>query len=176
MKEIVFMLSMLFAGTFAKAQGIPTPSPEHIEAMKKVSFIEGAWKGSGWMQMGPTRHEFLQSEQVSLKVNGVLLQIDGLGIDAKDNKTVIHNAFGIITYDPAQDTYSMQAYRGDGARIDAYLKPLSDQSFEWGFRHPMAGDMRYIITVKNNEWIETGEMSRDGKQWFKFLEMKLIKN
>ncbi len=176
MKEVVFILSIILAQFYVHAQGIPMPTPEHIEAIKKISFIEGAWKGSGWIQMGPTRHEFLQTERVSLKVNGVILQIDGLGIDAGDNKTVIHNAFGIITYNPEQQTYNMQAFRGDGARIDAYLKPLSDYSFEWGFKHPMAGDMRYTITVKNGEWIESGEMSRDGNQWFKFLEMRLNKN
>ncbi|HSK13168.1 MAG TPA: hypothetical protein VK907_08125, partial [Phnomibacter sp.] len=126
-------------------------------------------------QMGPQRHRYSQSEVVQLKVNGTVLQIDGLGIDAADNKTVIHTAFGIITYDVEQKEYTMRAFRGDGARIDASLRPVDAETIVWGFTHPLGGDMKYTITIRNNEWIEVGEMSRDGNTWFKFLEMTLHK-
>jgi hypothetical protein len=173
MKAIIpFMLGLLFS-TLLFGQVIPKPSPSHLEAMKQVNFIAGSWKGSGWIQMGPEKHEFNQTEKVVIKVNGAVVQIDGLGIDAKDGKTEIHNAFAIITYSPETKQYAMQAFRGDGARVDAYLIPTGDNSFEWGFKHPMAGNMKYTISVKDDVWTEKGEMSRDGKQWFPFLGMTL---
>lgn len=175
MKKIfIFSIGGLL-NIFSFGQMIPTPSKAHLDAMQKVNFIAGNWKGKGWIQMGPDRHEFNQTEQVAIKVNGSVVQIDGLGIDAKDGKTVIHNAFAILTYSQDTNEYSMQAFRGDGARIDAYLKPIADNAFEWGFKHPMAGNMRYIITVKEDVWTETGEISPDGIQWYPFFEMTLKK-
>jgi hypothetical protein len=174
--KTIFMIQLgLMLSGFGFGQMIPTPSKAHLEAMDKVNFIAGNWAGSGWIQMGPEKHEFNQSEKVTIKVNGTIVQIDGLGIDAKDNKTVIHNAFAIITYSPETRQFGMQAFRGDGARVDAYLKPIAENSFEWGFKHPMAGNMRYTISVKNDVWTETGEMSQDGKQWFPFFGMTLQK-
>lgn len=175
MKTLLLIFASLI-GSFAFAQNPYQPKKETIEAIQKIAFINGNWEGSGWIQMGPERHTFTQKETIATKVNGTVIQIDGLGLDEKDPNITVHQAFAIISYDITKSQYLMKAFRGDGAQIDADFKLLDSQTIEWGFTHPMAGKMRYTITVKNNTWVEVGEMSRDGgKTWTKFFEMTLTK-
>ena len=175
MKKSLFLLVM-FIATNVIAQNPFQPKPETLNALKIVSFISGNWKGTGWIQMGPQRHTFIQTETVTLKVNGTVIQIDGLGVDEKNPDKIIHQAFAIISYDIDNKKYLMKAFKGDGGQIDANVKIIDDHTFEWGFSTPMTGIVKYTISVVNNKWTEVGEMSRDdGKIWFKYFEMVLEK-
>jgi len=70
----------------------------------------------------------------------------------------------------------MKAFKGDGGQIDADAKLIDDHTFQWGFSTVMTGQIKYTISVLNNKWIETGEISRDGgKTWMKYFEMTLTK-
>ena len=175
MKKLLFFLAM-FIGTNVFAQNPFQPKPETLDALKKVSFITGNWKGTGWIQMGPQKHTFIQTETVISKVNGTVIQIDGLGVDEKNSDRIIHQAFAIISYDIDNKKYLMKAFKGDGGQIDANVKIIDDHTFEWGFSSPMTGIVKYTISVVNNKWTEVGEMSRDeGKNWFKYFEMVLVR-
>lgn len=175
MKYLLFFGVTLF-GTTVYAQNPFQPKPETIDALKKVSFLTGNWKGSGWIQMGPEKHSFIQTEAIVSKVNGTVIQIDGLGVDDKDANRVIHQAFAIISYDISNKKYLMKAFRGDGGQIDADAKLINENTFEWGFSSQMTGQIKYTISVVDNKWTETGEMSRDGgKTWYKYFEMVLAR-
>lgn len=175
MKKSLFFLAMLIGAT-AFAQNPFQPKPETLDALKKVSFLTGNWKGSGWIQMGPEKHSFNQTETIISKVNGTVIQIDGLGKDVKNPDLTIHQAFAMISYDINNKKYLMKAFRGDGGQIDADAKLIDENTFQWGFSSVMTGDIKYTIAVGNNKWTEIGEMSRDGgKTWLKYFEMVLEK-
>ncbi|MCB9315144.1 MAG: hypothetical protein H6569_03300 [Lewinellaceae bacterium] len=162
-------LSALFA------QASLQPSARVLDAMEKLRGLEGSWKGSGWLQMGPQRHEFQQTEAVRLHANGTVVTIDGRGVNAKDSTEVIHQAFAAVSYDQQAGKYLIRAFRADGNHVDADFEVQSDGSIVWGFSHPMAGRIRYTIKVDPDSWFEIGEMSRDGETWMQFLEMQLKK-
>lgn len=165
---------MMVVATGAAAQNPFQPKKETLEAMQKISFLIGSWKGSGWIQMGPEKHSFNQTENIVSKVNGTVIQIDGLGKDEKNPDLVIHQAFAIISYDSQKAEYLMKAYRGDGGQIDADVTLVDDHTFQWGFSSAIIGQIKYTISVTNNKWAEIGEMSRDGgKTWMKYFEMTL---
>ena len=175
MKNLIF-ISLLIVGYAGFAQNPFQPKPETLDAINKILFLTGEWKGSGWIQMGPQKNSFNQTENIKAKVNGTVIQIDGLGIDDKNPDKIVHQAFAIISYDLENKKFLMKAFRGDGGQIDAEAKLIDDHTFEWGFSSAMTGQVKYTISVVNNKWTETGEMSRDsGKTWFKYFEMVLDK-
>ena len=175
MKHSILIFS-LFISIVVIGQNPLQPQKETTDALQKVSFLSGTWKGTGWIQMGPQKSFFNQSESIALKVNGTLIQIEGLGKDKEDSNKIIHQAFAIISYDVQNSKYLMKAFTGNGNQIDADVKLINDYTFEWGFTIPKTGQMKYTITVKDNKWLETGEMSRDnGNTWYKFFEMTLDK-
>jgi hypothetical protein len=175
MKQLLFILTMFFT-TVAAAQNPFQPKKETTDALQKISFLTGSWKGTGWMQMGPEKHSFNQTESIFSKVNGTIIQIDGLGKDQQNPDIIIHQAFAIISYDILNGKYLMKAFRGDGGQIDAEAKLVGDNIFQWSFSTSMTGQIKYTITVSNNKWTEIGEMSSDsGKSWNKYFEMTLDK-
>jgi hypothetical protein len=175
MKQLLFILTM-FIGTVAIAQNPFQPKKETTDALQKTAFLTGSWKGSGYMQMGPQKHSFNQTEMIALKVNNTVIQIEGEGRDQQNPEITIHQAFAIISYDFQNAKYLMKAFRGDGGQIDAEANLIDDHTFQWSFSNPMAGQIKYTITVLNNKWTEIGEMSRDsGKSWNKYFEMTLEK-
>jgi hypothetical protein len=175
MKRSLLILTPLLV-TVATAQNLLQPKKETIDAIQKISFLTGNWKGTGWIQMGPQKNTFNQTENISAKVNGTIIQIEGQGKDQQKPDVVIHEAFAIISYDVENSKYLMKAFRGDGEQIDAEAKLINDHSFQWDFSSAMTGQIKYTITVVSNKWTEIGEMSRDnGKNWFKYFEMILDK-
>ncbi len=175
MKQLLFVLTM-FIGTVTTAQNPFQPKKETTDALQKIAFLTGSWKGSGYMQMGPQKHSFNQTEIIALKVNNTVIQIEGEGKDKQNPEITIHQAFAIISYDIQNAKYLMKAFRGDGGQIDAEATLIDDHTFQWSFSNPMAGQIKYIITVLNNKWTEIGEMSRDsGKSWNNYFEMTLDK-
>jgi hypothetical protein len=175
MKQFLFVLAM-FVGTVSIGQSPSQPNKQTVDALQKISFLTGNWKGSGYIQMGPQKHLFNETEVIRLKLNGTLIQIEGEGKDKQNPEITIHQAFAIISYDVQNAKYLMKAFRGDGEQIDAETKLVDDYTFQWSFSNSMAGQIKFTISVRNNEWTEIGEMSRDnGATWTKYLEMTLDK-
>jgi len=176
MKKQIFILVAAVLLITMNSYGQPNMKPDSltINAMDKLSFLTGDWTGEGWIQMGREKHHFSQRETVDQKVNNTVIVIDGQGIDS-ETKQIIHQAFAIISFDKAQKKYLMRAFKADGNYLDAEAKVDEKGSFIWGFTHPQAGQMRYTILLKDGKWMETGEMNRDGDNWFQFFEMILTK-
>lgn len=174
-QTVILLLFSLFGGRLLHSQANLQPSAQVVAALEKIRVMEGEWQGTGWIQMGPQRHNFIQTEHVVLHANGTALTIDGLGRDAADTTVLIHQAFAVLSYDQQAGKYLMRAIRADGNHVDADFEVNDDGSIHWGFTHPMAGQIRYAIRIENNTWTETGKMSRDGQNWMPFFSMELTK-
>jgi len=145
------------------------------KAMAKALQLTGMWSGDGWIQMGKEKQTFIQTENVVQKANGSVLIIDGIGVDATTKKTV-HDAFAVMSYDRANQKYLMRAFLANGNYMDADIRFEADGTIIWGFKHPVAGEIKYTIKVANGKWEEKGEMNRDGTNWVPFFQMNLVKN
>lgn len=175
MRHSIIILT-LFVSIFAHGQNPLQPPQETTDAMQKISFLTGNWKGTGWIQMEPQKYAFNQTEAITAKVNGTLIQIDGQGKNQLNPDVIIFQTFAVISFDPKDSKYLMKAYGGDGVQVDASAKLIDGHTFQWIFSNPMAGQIQFTITVQNNKWKEVGEISRDnGTTWNKYFEMTLDK-
>ncbi len=73
---------------------------ENIEAIRKLGFLEGIWKGKGWIQGEEKKQYFNETETVSFKAGKTLLQIDVYGTSVDNDSMIINMAspLSIITW------------------------------------------------------------------------------
>ena len=152
----------------------PRPKEAQSREMKKLDWLVGHWKGTGWIQMGPQgRREFTQSETIEAKLDGLVLVIEGLG-KAKEDGSTVHTALAFVSYDARAKTFRWHAFTPEG-QIDTEAKVGTD-TLEWSLQIPQRGRMRYTITRnEKGEWFEIGEMSQEDQTWRKFFQMTLRK-
>src|SRR5262249_7815182 len=116
------------------------------------------------------------TETVQSKLNGLILVIEGVHrrkVGDKEEGNIVHNAFAVVSYDEKAKQYRFQAYTDRGNYTEAQAKVAEDR-LEWGIKIPQFGDVRYIVKIDDKgRWFETGEVSKDGKEWRKFFEMTL---
>ena len=172
MKSIFYFVTLLTAMTLSSTA---QPTKETTtEAIKDVLFMEGIWKGTGWIEMGSQeRHEFTQTETIEAKLDGLVLVIEGLG-KAKEDGSTIHTALAFVSYDHRTHKFRWHAFTPEG-QIDTEAKVGTD-TLEWTLEIPQRGRMRYTITRnKEGEWVEFGEMIKEDQTRHKFFEMTLRK-
>ena len=174
---LVCMLAVM-AGQNLIAQE-PRPSPVQLEAMKKLQFLVGEWKGEGWNEMVPgQRRTSPIAESVQSKLGGMVLLVEGLGkrkVPGTQDEVVVHNALGILSYDERAKVYRLRSHIATGQTTDAEAK-FTDGGFQWAFKAGPSLSFRYTVKLTDKgEWFEIGEMSQDGTEWRKFHEMTLQK-
>ncbi len=147
------------------------PDPATIEAMQKLDRWVGHWKGQGWSEMFPgQRHEFSIDETIQRRLDGLVLLVEGLGKDKEGAPA--HNALAVLSYEPAAKQYRFRSWRLPGGQFRDSEVKLTPEGMEWGFQEGPV-HIRFAIRLTASQWRETGEFSRDGKEWRKFLEMTL---
>jgi len=158
----------------------PAPSPElgqQKEAMEAVQFLVGEWKGSGWIDMGQGRSEFVASEVVESRLNRLALLVEGRHIvepNGSPNPIVVHHALAMLTYDPAAGMYRFNSQVARGG-TGMYEGSVEDGAFIWRMEAG-GGQVRYRIRLdEEGRWDEVGEYSADGANWSPFFGMTLEK-
>jgi hypothetical protein len=178
MKPFVALLATVAFALPASAQ--PPTGEENREAMKKLAYLVGQWKGPAEMSFGPNRKESVsQTEDVEYRLGGTILVIEGTGrgtLPGTDKEGIVFNAYAVVSYDVATKQYRMKAYRKEGTSVDADVT-VADRGFVWGFKDPQRGTrIRYTMTwEKDGTWKEIGEYTTDDKTYQKFFEMNLKK-
>jgi hypothetical protein len=172
----VAALLLLLSNAVSFAQDAKAPAIQR-EAMKKLGFLAGQWKGESWTELAPGgRSASVGTETVEPKLDGLLLTIEGVHrrkVNDKETGNVVHHAFAVVSFDEKAKRYRFQAYTDRGTYTEAEAK-VEDGKLEWSFRISRAGEVRYTITVtETGRWFEIGEISSDGNQWRKFFEMTL---
>jgi len=176
-RPLVWILALAFGHDLAGQE--PRPSPVQLEAMKKLNFLVGEWKGEGWTEFIPgQRRSSPIAESVQVKLGGMVLLVEGLGktkVPGKQEEVVVHNALGILSYDEKAKIYRLRSHIATGQTTDAEAK-FTDGGFQWGFQAGPSLSFRYTVKLTDKgEWFEIGEMSQDGATWRKFHEMTLQK-
>jgi hypothetical protein len=174
------LLLILFALGAGPASAQPAgPPAASLNEMAKLKFLVGSWKGTGWMEFAPGQKQpFNSSEQVDLKLDGLLVLIEGIHhvvLPAEKRELKVHHALATITYDAARKDYAVRASKATGESVDARGR-FKDGAFIWGFQDPRLGHLRFTIRLADGKWQEVGERSADGKTWTKYLEMNLAKS
>lgn len=172
MKNLLLLI-ILYGISHAFAQR-PDVSARCKEEMKKLSYLAGDWKGEAAIRNQSGVTTVTQTEHIEWKLDGLVLSIEGIG---RNNGNTMFHAFALINFDVADSQFKLTSYVKEGFSTNAYFTILAENTFEWGFDIPSGGKSKYTITLDPTKktWHEVGEYSRDGSQWFPFIEMNLVK-
>ena len=168
MKKIaLFILFHLVIFQVLEAQEVET-DPVLKSEVSKLGFMEGTWKGRGWMMSRDgQRQEFEQTESVQFKLDHTLLLIEGQG---QSHGQMVHNALAAVTYNKEEGAYTFTSWLANGL-TGSYTAKLIGDRFHW---YPNEF-IRYILLINDQgQWYETGEMKR-GEEWIQIFEMTLDK-
>jgi hypothetical protein len=139
------------------------------EAMQRLSFMDGVWRGPAWtLSPSGEKHNLTQTERIGPFLDGAVKVIEGRGYDS-DGK-VTFNAFGIVSYDPAKRAYTLHSH-AQGRVGDFTLTPKAD-GFDWEIPAGPA-TMRYTAVVKDGTWREVGDRIVPDQEPVRFFEMDL---
>lgn len=164
--------TLILASVFplAAQQGNPNSVDAQREAMQKLSFLVGRWKGPVTIQRGPGEPlRLTQTEDVQYKLDGVVMLVEGQST-GEDGK-IAFNALATISYDDESHTYRFRAYN-DGHYLDTELA-VAGQGFSWGFAAGPAHIVNTMHLTDMGEWNEVTDMAMGNNPPQPSLEMTL---
>lgn len=172
MKNLLLLI-ILYSTSHAFAQR-PDVSARCKEEMSKLSYFVGDWKGEASIRNQSGVTTITQTEHIEWKLDGLVLSIEGIGHE--QDKVTFH-AMALVNFDVIDQQFKLKSFVKEGFSTNAYFKLLEANKYEWGFDIPTGGKSRYTIALdlEKKTWHEIGEYSRDGSQWFQFIEMNLTK-
>ncbi len=172
-----------------------TPSPNQAEEMKKLEFLVGEWKGTGWEfnPDGSRRNSFSQKTKVQAKDGNSSLRIK----DARTYKPVISSGENTIFipgtpvfqsseldasiyYDENIKLYRWRGENSYGRKNPLEAKLIRDKALQYGMPfsitlQPADGNRRTTIELtEGGEWRETLEIWQ-ADRWYKAEESILKK-
>lgn len=135
------------------------------EAMKALSFMDGAWRGHAQTDRFPAG--FTHTERVGPLLDGTIRVVEGRSYD--ESGATRFNAFGIISYDPARRSYAMHSHAmGFAGDFPLTVRP---DGYSWTQPAGRGAVVHYRATVKGDEWREVGERVVNGGPPEKVFEM-----
>jgi hypothetical protein len=141
------------------------------EAMNRLAFMDGVWKGSAWTVLpNGEKHTMTQTERVGAFLDGTVKVIEGRGYG--EDGSSLFNALGIVSYDPNTQTYSLHSY-AQGRSGDFVVTPTAD-GMQWEIP---AGSMtiRYTAVIRDGAWNEAGDRVMPDGSEIRFFEMNLTR-
>lgn len=140
------------------------------DAMKPLAAMNGVWRGQATTLLpGGERRTITQTERIGHFLSGTLKVIEGRGFDASGN--VVFNAFGIVSFNPATQSYSMRSY-AQGRQGDFAFKPTED-GYTWEVPAGPGAIIRYTAKVAGNRLHEVGDRIVGGGAPTRVFEMTL---
>jgi len=123
------------------------------EAMARLSFMDGVWRGPAWAIAPDGRHELTQTERVGAFLDGSIRVVEGRGY--RPDGSVGFNALGIIAYDPQNRSYSMTSHAlGYSA---TFPLEVTANGFTWQRPAGPGATVRYAATFENGTFHEIGD-------------------
>jgi hypothetical protein len=140
------------------------------EAMNRIAYMDGVWRGpASTVLPSGQRADVTQTERIGPFLNGAVKVLEGRGYNP--DGTVGFNAFGIISYQPNSQTYTLRSY-ALGYSGDFPLTMTAD-GYIWNVPAGPNMTIRYTATIRNNTWREVGDRIAPGKDPVRFFEMNL---
>ncbi len=147
-------------------------------AMQKLHWLAGIWKGKSELNAGGKRQTTNIQEIIKPALDGTIYTVlaKGTAMDSATQKqVVVYNSFGVVSYDEKSRQYRWKTWRNPGEAYDENAFKVGDNSFEY-VASENGGSMRYKANLdETGQWIETGEYSKDNATWAVFITMKLTR-
>jgi hypothetical protein len=172
-------IKTLFFLAVATTMSVFAQSPDSVqrEAIKKLDWWVGQWKGEAWSSMGPGRRDTtMMVETIRKDLDGTLIMIEGLGrrkMQHVEEGEIVHHAIAVLSYDDKKKSYRWHSWRIPGGLYQETEPTVTDRGYQWSMDTPR-GKMRYAVTLdEKGQWEEVGEFSSDGQSWRQFFGMVL---
>ena len=169
----MWVLTIMFALLAAMAQ---TPRKPDVAAqrtaMKKLDFLVGEWSGEARIfRPGAEPVELQQSENAQYKLDGLLLEIEGVG-RTKNGKPALQ-ALGIISYDDERQAYRFRAFN-DGRWLESDSTLTDDgKGMKWSFTLGDIGTSSILRIAPNGNWTEQHEITIGSQAPRKLMEVNV---
>lgn len=169
---------MVLAGLVGPAAGQSQsdPAPMVRDAMEKLAWLEGDWRGEGWRATPAGKEAFQAAEKAHFHLDGLILIVEGRGWTVGDDGQEIegHRAFGVLSYDPFAKTYRFDAFVKQG--YQSHSQPqVGENEYRWSHPAGPGAEMRYRARLSEaGEWIESGARC-GGDDCVQTMEMRLSK-
>jgi hypothetical protein len=137
--------------------------------------MEGVWKGTGWVVSAGKKQFFKETETVTNKLNGTVIQLEAFGVDTNDSSKIINNALGILMHNNEKKKSELHIFQSDGSFVIASVKANSKNEMEWSLTVSSTLKIKYVIKVEGSTWYEAGYSCTDGIFWQQNFEMSLSK-
>ncbi len=175
-RVVLLSAALITSASSVRAQSAPAAAA--LDAMKRFDSWVGSWRGAGW-SVGATgmRTEFKLTETVARRVGGKVLLVEGRGAAATGNEqgTVTHDGVVLVYYDEATRRYHWNGHEMASAPVDTELT-FVDGGFAWSIKAAERGTtVRFTILIDQERWHELGEVSVDGAQWTRIMEVNLAR-
>jgi hypothetical protein len=165
--------------TLSLAVSSQTPSANQAEEIRKLDFLLGEWKGTGWEVNwdGSRGNEFSQKTKVEAKAGGSALRIK----ESRNYKTTgmsrSSTLDATISYDEGAKIYR---WRGEGSKIALEAKLIDVKTFQLGVPFtvnvvlPNGARRTTIKITESGEWNETLDVWKIDR-WYRVEESTLRK-
>ena len=168
MKATCVFLAFFMALQFGFAQ----PTKETQEAISNFKFMEGMWKGIGWIKREEKKQAFRASETVTKKLDGSAIVFESFAVALEDSNNIITNAKSILSYNEGTKQYTLRVTMSDGSVFEPDASLTQPFTFEWRLQYT-GGYLKYIHEVKDKIWMAKGFNSSDGINWNQIVESEL---
>lgn len=143
--------------------------------MDKLRFLLGTWSGHARIWRGPENVlELAQTEQVTYKLDGLVLMVEGVDVDKTAGKPSLQ-ALGLISFDDVAGVYRMRAFN-DGRWLESNVEVDEPRTqLHWGFT---LGQIKTgsTLRVDGDTWTETHEVSVNAQPSRKFMEVAVVRS
>ena len=148
----------------------PAGTAEQRQAMQTLAWMDGEWVGEATVSMGPGQTStHPHTERIGPMLGGSVKVIEGRSVGGPDGAPAF-NAFAVLSWDDATDRYMMRSY-ANGQAGDFPLEATAE-GFNWT-APARGGEMRYVTTFKDGEWVELGHFVMPGREPMQVIELRL---
>jgi hypothetical protein len=165
------MLSVALLVPAAQAQQADTVAiTAQREAMKKLDWMHGVWRGPAVSQSPQGEHRVTQTERIGSLLDGTVTVMEGKGYNA--DGSVGFNALGVASYDAQTKSYSLTSWAlGHSGK---FPMRITDNGYVWEVpARPMT--IRYTATLSDGSWTEVGDYIAPGQPPRRFFTMTLTR-
>lgn len=169
LRNLAIAVSLSLVAAPAAAQTAdPAMLQAERDALAKLSWMDGIWRGEAVTGSGPSAHHVTQTERIGPLLGGTIKVLEGKGFNADGSAGF--NAFGVVSYDPASKRYTLHSY-AQGHAGD-FVLTATETGYVWEIPlGPMT--IRYTATLKEGVWNEVGDQVVAGQAPRRFFEMNL---
>ena len=166
---LISLAALLLTPLAAHAQAADTAAiAAQQQAMKKLDWMHGVWRGPAVSQGPQGEHRVTQTERIGGFLGGTLKMMEGKGYQA--DGSIGFNAFGVVSYDAQTQSYWLTSWAQ--GRAGKFPLTLTATGYVWGIP---AGPqtIRYTATLADGVWTEVGDYIAAGQPPRRFFTMTL---